>query len=108
MDTVEFIGNIPKSLRQYAEKHADRIQEVTWSDGYCSDWGGSYEAALRPGWRKCDDYVHTLISTTAAGLIEPSFRKVHEAYCSATEAFIERQAVRKSETEEHKTGRHQQ
>lgn len=69
LNAVNYEGKIPKSLRDYAEKHADQIQEITWSDGYDSDRGGAYDAFLRAGWRKCDDYVHTLINDTAAGLI---------------------------------------
>lgn len=69
MPTVRYEGEICKALRAYADKHADQIAEVTWSSGYSSDNGWAYEASLRDGWRKCDDYVHALINETAAGLI---------------------------------------
>lgn len=65
--TVKYEGRIPKTLRSYADKHAEQIIEVTWSDGYGD--GGAYDAFLQPGWSKCDDCVHTIINTTVAGLI---------------------------------------
>ncbi len=67
--TVKYEGRIPKLLRRYADKHAHQFAEVTWSSGYCSDRGGAYDAFLRNGWRMHDDYVHTLINETAAGLL---------------------------------------
>lgn len=63
------IRRIPKVLQEYAARHSHQVREITWSDGYGSERGGAYDAVLQPGWRKCDEYVHTLINATAAGLI---------------------------------------
>lgn len=63
---VRYEGQIPAILREFVEQHASKIAEVTWSDGYGDK--GAYDAFLRPGWRKCDDIVHTLVNSTAAGL----------------------------------------
>lgn len=67
MAPVRYFGAIPKTLRAYADRHADKIQEVSWDGGYLN--GGAYDAVLRPGWREVDNAVHTLIGSTVRELI---------------------------------------
>lgn len=66
---VKYEGKIPKTLKAFADKRAHQIQEVTHDGGYCTDSGYAYDAFLRRGWRKGDDFVHTIITDTASQMI---------------------------------------
>ena len=63
MSKVKYGNHVPKTLRAYADRHADQIEEITWSAR-----GGAYDAFLRPGWRHCD-HEHTIVKETATELI---------------------------------------
>lgn len=63
---VRFEGHIPKTLREWVLKHAvHKVYEVC----ACPGESYMYDAALRAGWSKCDDAVHTLVGDTARDLI---------------------------------------
>lgn len=75
---VEYDRRVPKTVRNYCDKHADQIADV-WFGGRDEDW--RYMAWLRAGWNDGNDVVHSVIGDTAADLIE-RLREVDKCDCS--------------------------
>lgn len=63
---VKFEGNVPRTLREFALKHAQKVYEVTVAEGALY----RYDAACRAGWCKSDDRVHTLVGDTVRELMQ--------------------------------------
>lgn len=73
--TVRYEGPVPKTLRTWCDRHAERVQEVSAGGGYCVsdsalDPGFAYDVALRPGWRVSDDLLHGIIEPTVSKTLE--------------------------------------
>lgn len=66
---VRYDGRASKTLRDYADRHADKIVEVYGGSGYSTDSGLAWDILLRPGWSLCDDAVHTLIEPTVETML---------------------------------------
>jgi len=69
MNSIVYEGKIPATLRMVCDRNRHKVKEVTYSYGWSTDNGYSYEVVLRDGWRTHDDMVHALIDTSAARLI---------------------------------------
>lgn len=61
MNRVKYEGSVPKSLRDWCDRNADKVYEVHAGSGYCTDSGFAYDVALRNGWRDGGDVVHSII-----------------------------------------------
>lgn len=70
--TVRYIGNVPKTLRTYADKHAHQIAEISAGDGYTTESGFAYDVLLRAGWQDSSN-------PTCHTIIEPTVREVLSA-----------------------------
>lgn len=65
-------GRIPKTLRDYIEKHcADKVVEVEHGGGYTTESGTAYDVLLVPGWSvgPAYDWSHTIIEPTVRDVI---------------------------------------
>ena len=61
---VRYAGAIPKAIKAWCDKNADKVYEVIrWGDGGCK-----YDAALRKGWQDGMG-AHTVYGSTARDLI---------------------------------------
>ncbi len=51
MESIKYYGNVPKSWKDWAEKHADKIEEVGQEDNnFNGDGRPDYWVYLRSGW----------------------------------------------------------
>jgi len=57
---------LPKTLKAWIEKHADRICEIDYGDGYATESGRAYDILLNRGWCAEDIGLHTIIEQTAS------------------------------------------
>lgn len=69
---VRYEGPVPKTLRAWCDRNAEKVAEVSAGTGYCTDDddGFAYDVMLRDGWRVRDDLLH--------GVIEPTVQKTLE------------------------------
>lgn len=61
---VKYEGKVPKTLRAFCDKNADKIVEVSAGTGYATDSGFAYDVLLRAGWGAYGDPCHTVIEGT--------------------------------------------
>ncbi|WP_143045000.1 hypothetical protein [Variovorax sp. YR216] len=69
---VRYSGETPPAtLRAWCDVHPERVFELHVGGGHNTDRpdGRAYDVLLRPGWRMADDYCHTLIEPTVAGML---------------------------------------
>lgn len=71
---IRYEGRVPKTLRNWIEKHAaDKVVEVSHGGGFCFERGGSgYDVLLVSGYRvkDCGDWTHTVIQATVKDVID--------------------------------------
>lgn len=72
---IRYEGRVPKTLRNWIEKHAaDKVYEVSASGGFSFENrnGFGYDVGIKPGW--CVDYhgdrMHTCIEPTVRDVID--------------------------------------
>ncbi|WP_429482124.1 hypothetical protein [Paraburkholderia youngii] len=61
----------PATLRRWIDAHPHIVQEFDCGNGYTTGRKSefAYDILLRPGWRRGDDFVHTLIEPTVATML---------------------------------------
>jgi hypothetical protein len=80
--TVTYEGRVPKTLRDWIEKHAaDKVYDVDHGGGFCTDSGMAYDVGIRNGWRVTyPDRMHTVIEPTVRDVIA-SLRTLEPCDC---------------------------
>jgi len=71
---TKYEGNVPKTLRDWIEKHAaEQVYEVSAGGGFAFEnrGGFGYDVGIRPGWRVNynGDPMHTVIEPTVKDVI---------------------------------------
>lgn len=61
---IRYEGLVPKSLRQFADKHAHMIYEIAAGDGWNTRTGFGYDIAYRNGFGSGSDVVHSDLAET--------------------------------------------
>lgn len=86
---VKYCHPAPVSLRRWIDAHPDKVQEFDCGGGYSTDTpdGFAYDILLRAGWRKGDDFVHTLIEPTVKGMLT-ELKAVVECDCDECRELI--------------------
>lgn len=69
--TVRYCKPVPRTLKDWCDRHAHQIQEVDSGEGYAFENrnGFAYDVLLRAGWRMSDDCVHTIIEATVNDML---------------------------------------
>jgi hypothetical protein len=80
--TVKYEGGVPKTLRRWCDKHSKIVQAI----GPLSGQPG-FDALLRPGWRKHDDLVHSIMESTASATLN-GLRFAVKCDCSECVALL--------------------
>ena len=72
MNKVKYENQIPKTLRNFCDKNADKVYAVGSGTGYSFDRnnGFAYDVLLRAGWKAYNDTVHTIIEATIKDTID--------------------------------------
>jgi hypothetical protein len=78
---VKYEGHVPKTLRDWCDKHPERVREVVAGGGYNTDSGFAYDVALRRGWRAAGEVVHSFVEETAKETLS-QLRGVKACDCS--------------------------
>ena len=88
---VKYCQPAPASLKRWIDANPDKVQEFDCGGGYSTDRddGFAYDILLRAGWRKVDDFVHTLIEPTAKGMLI-ELKAVVPCDCDECKALIEK------------------
>jgi hypothetical protein len=86
---VKYCKPAPASLRRWIDAHPEKVHEFDCGGGYSTDdgVGFAYDILLRAGWRRGDDYVHTLIETTVKDMLV-QLRNVTPCDCDECKALI--------------------
>jgi hypothetical protein len=68
---VKYCKPAPVTLKRWIDAHPERVSEFTYGFGYATNdnVGFAYDIVLRAGWRRGDDYVHTLIEETVQAML---------------------------------------
>ena len=53
------------SVRNWCEKHPDRVRDADYGGGYSTDSGKAYDILLERGWSTSEQGLHTIIEGTA-------------------------------------------
>lgn len=91
--TVKYCKPAPATLRRWLDAHSEKVREFDCGGGYStdSDSGFAYDILLREGWRRGDDYVHTLIEPTVKTMLA-QLRAVVPCDCDECKQIIAEQA----------------
>lgn len=57
MWNVLYSGNVAKCIRVWCDKHADRVAEVDYRDGFNTPSGFGYDILPRQGWCMSEGHV---------------------------------------------------
>lgn len=86
--SVRYCKVAPASLKRWIDAHPEKVEEFDCGGGYSTDSGFAYDILLRAGWRKDDDYVHTLIEPTVRDMLA-QLRSVSVCDCDECNERIE-------------------
>ncbi|TDG02550.1 hypothetical protein E1N52_39225 [Paraburkholderia guartelaensis] len=84
---VRYVNRAPATLDRWIEAHANVVKEFNCGDGYGTESGFAYDILLRAGWRRGDDFVHTLIEPTVAAMLA-QLRSVTQCDCDECKALL--------------------
>jgi hypothetical protein len=86
---VKYCKPAPKTLRAWIDANPEKVAEFDCGGGYCfgDGRGFGYDILLAPGWRMCDDTVHTLIEPTVKQMLA-QLRSVVPCDCDECKEMI--------------------
>ena len=61
---VKYEGSVPATLRAFADKHAEKVYEVSAGGGWNTRTGFGYDIVYRNGYACGDDVVHSDLAET--------------------------------------------
>lgn len=88
---VRYRKPAPATLKRWIDEHPDKVYEFDCGGGYATESrsGFAYDVLLRAGWRRGDDYVHTLIEETVKGMLT-QLRAVVPCDCDECRAILKK------------------
>lgn len=86
---VKYCKPAPATLRKWIDAHPEKVREFDSGGGYATEneRGFAYDILLREGWRRGDDYVHTIIEETVAATLA-QLRDVVQCDCDECREMI--------------------
>ena len=92
---VHYCKPAPATLKRWLDVNADKVKEFDAGGGYSTDSGFAYDVLLRAGWRRGDDWVHTLIEPTVKDMLS-QLRAVVRCECDECKRLVAETASKQS------------
>lgn len=89
---VRYCKPAPVTLKRWLDANADKVLEFYKGKGYSTDednGGFAYDILLRPGWKRGDDFVHTLIEPTVHAMLF-QLKQVKPCDCEECKALLKK------------------